>query len=271
MKNIIVPTDFSDSAWVAFQFAIQLAKKNNIKILVINTFVEPHSGITQLTSLEKMLREDSEKGLEKWEQKIKEGNLDNDLSIKLKSVYGNLVDVLEMYTTNYDDQVIVMGSLGETGFIEKFIGSNATDVVDNVQCPIFVIPSNTKNIFPNNIAVAANFSESTRPVDLNILSELKLINDTNDLNIVHINKEESIDHIDFSLDLYLKDISYKLKVISDNAISKGLSKYVRDSKVDLLVLVKKKKGLFERIFNESITKELTLYAKIPLLILKPKS
>lgn len=268
MKNIIVPTDFSDSAWVALQFAIQLSKKTNVEILVINTYMEPHSGAAYLVSLKNVLRENSENELEKWEQRIKKEVVDYHIPIKLKSVHGDLVDVLEMHAVNYDNQVVVMGSLGETGFIGKFIGSNASNVVEKVNCPIFVIPSDTEDTFPKNIAFASSFNKSTPTVALKLLSELKLIDDTNKLNVVHIKTEENVD---FSIDLFLKDISYNLKIISDADISKGLSTYVKDSKTDLLVLIKRKKGLLESLFNESITKELTLYAKIPLLVLRSKS
>lgn len=271
MKRIIVPTDFSNSAWNAFLYAAKLAEKINAELIIINSYMVPRSGAANIISIRTIMKEDSEGELKNWMKKIKETGIGDNLVIKEKSIYGSLVDTLKSQIKDYGDQLIVMGSLGETGSLEKIMGSNTSKVVAKVKCPVFVIPLDATFSFSRRIIFAADFSNVPENINLKLLKELCFLHPADKLDFVHVvetSKDAQADHIKF--DVFLKDIPFSHQMISGSDVADTLDKYVTQSKTDLLVLIKKKKGLYQRIFQESVTKKLTLSAKIPLLILKAK-
>ena len=44
MKRILIPTDFSENAWVALKYALILAQKLDSKIYVFHAYNVPHAG-----------------------------------------------------------------------------------------------------------------------------------------------------------------------------------------------------------------------------------
>lgn len=268
--RIIVPTDFSDAAWNAFLYAVNLALKINAdELLILNSYKEPHAGAANIVSLEKILREQSESGIKEWLVKIEETSLGDQLPIKGKSIHSTLPEALNSQIQQYDRQVVVMGTLGETGSLERLIGSNASAVVAKVKCPVLVIPPHVDFSYSGKIVLAADFDQPEEPIDLRFLKKLQSLHPSEKLDVVSVVTEKEAPVEASVLKDILKDIPYRARVISGTNVSDTLAEDVKKSKsTDLLVLVKKKKGLFERLFNESVTKKLVLQANIPLLVLK---
>ncbi len=96
---------------------------------------------------------------EKWLIKISNSKVGNNLVFNEESVQGSLVEALNTQIMGYDEQLIVMGSLGKTGTLGKLIGSNALKVVDNVNCPVFVIPPNAAFTFSSEIVFAVDSNQ----------------------------------------------------------------------------------------------------------------
>lgn len=270
VMRIIVPTDFSDAAWNAFLYAVNLALKIDAQeLLILNSYKEPHAGAANIVSLEKILQEQSDSGLKEWLVKIEESSLGDQLPIKVKSIHSSLPDALNSQIQQYDRQVVVMGTLGETGSLEKLIGSNASAVVAKVKCPVLVIPPHVDFSFSGKIVLAADFVQSPEKADMSFLKKLISLHPSKKLDVVTVadDKEDSSKTVD--LDAPLEGIPYQSQMISGHSVADTLADYVTKSKsTDLLVLIKRKKGLFERLFNESVTKKLVLHANIPLMILK---
>ncbi len=96
MKRIIVPTDFSDNAWNAFLYAVELAKQLKSEITILNSFQAPQAVGTDLVSAEGLLQKASENGLEEWLLKINNSNIGNNLVINEESVEAILRNKVEL-------------------------------------------------------------------------------------------------------------------------------------------------------------------------------
>jgi hypothetical protein len=79
-----------------------------------------------------------------------------------------------------------MGTLGETGAIEKLIGSNASNVVAKVKCPVLVIPNDVNFSFSKKIVLAANFHNVPEKINLRLLEELCLLHPSDKIEVVHV-------------------------------------------------------------------------------------
>lgn len=270
MKRIIVPTDFSEGAWNAFLYAVKLAEKIDIKeLIILNSYQEPHSGASTIVSIQKIMKEDSERQMEGLLERIKKSGLGVNFNIREKCIHGGLVQVLNSLIKAPGQAIIVMGTQGETGALEKLMGSNASDVATTVNCPVFIIPPQVNFSFSPKILLAAEFKKLPASLDKSLLKALTTEHPSERLEVVQVgNSDLSEDVHHGNLKELLKEIPYAAHIISGRDVVETLDEYISKSQPDLLVLIKMKMGLFKSIFHVSVTKKLTMHINIPLLILK---
>jgi len=58
--------------------------------------------------------------------------------------YDVFTDAIKQAVKAYDIDCVLMGSNGQSDFIERLFGSHSTRVVRKVDCPVFIIPDNYK-------------------------------------------------------------------------------------------------------------------------------
>lgn len=268
MKQIIVPTDFSKGAWNALLYAAGLAEALSIReILVINSFTAPHAGAATLVSIDKIMQQDSEEGLRELMGRIKESGLSARLNFHSKSVHAGLVEAISYKVEEYNT-LVVMGSLGETGTVEKIFGSNASDVALNVHCPVLIIPPHVSFTNCDDVVLASDYDKVSER-NLQILKAFYALDPSTKLQIVHVQEEEEDEADDVaSMGLNQQNIPHVIKVIKGKNVSNALDDYVSNLKADLLVIIKKETGFIEGLFHRSVTKKLALLGHIPLLVLK---
>jgi len=268
MKQIIVPTDFSQGAWNALIYATNLGEALGVRdILVLNSYIAPHSGASTLVSIDRIMQQDSENGLEEWAAKIKNSGLSTKFNFHTKSVHANLVEALSSQVTDYNETMIVMGSLGETGKVEKLFGSNASNVALDVNCPLVVVPPNSQYTNLRDIVLGSDF-DLLGENNLKILKQIDDLDPSTNLKIVHVTGKDEAQNTPSNLGIDQKLLPHSLLDIPGDNIGDALDTYVSSNQTDLLVLVKRKKGFFGSFFGSSVTKKMTLMGHVPLLILK---
>jgi nucleotide-binding universal stress UspA family protein len=265
MKQIIVPTDFSNGAWNALLYAAALGEALEIReILVLNSYHAPHAGAATLVSIDRIMQQDSEQGLADWMDKIKESGLSSQFNFHSKSIHASLVDAINSQVQGYSDRLVVMGSLGETGTVEKIFGSNASDVALKANCPVIVIPPKATFTSCRNVILGSDYDQVDER-NLQILHTIVSLDPSTNLQIVHVQEEgETSTEASMGLD----DIPHTVKEVAGDDVGKALDEYVSEHETDLLVLINQESGFFTNLFHKSVTKKLTLLGHVPLLILK---
>lgn len=146
IKNILVPTDFSEVADNALSTAIEMCKRQKAALhllhVVENRFVigPPEAGMVELD----ILRENEASGwqnLSGLQRELKEQGFDN---VKIHLAFGNPADAIRDKAIELNADIIVMGTHGASGMREFFIGSNAYSVIKNTTTPVLTIPGKTK-------------------------------------------------------------------------------------------------------------------------------
>ena len=268
MKQIIVPTDFSKGAWNALLYAADLGEVLGIReITILNSYQAPHAGASTLASIDRVMQKDSEIGLDRWSEKIKEAGISVRYNFHKKSIHSGLVEAINDQIHDYNDTLIVMGSLGETGTVEKIFGSSASDVALKVKCPVIIIPPEARYSNRMNIVLGSDYDQVDKR-NLRILRTICSLDSNCSIQIVHVLEEGEKPSGDASMGLDQDDIPHGTKEISGHDVSKALDDYVSISHTDLLVLIRKESSFFDTFFHRSITKKLTLLGHVPLLILK---
>jgi nucleotide-binding universal stress UspA family protein len=268
MKQIIVPTDFSKGAWNALLYAADLGEALGIReLIILNSYQAPHAGATTLGSIDRIMQKDSEVGLDRWMEKIKEAGISIRFNFHMKSVHSGLVEAIIAQIDDYNDTLIVMGSLGETGMVEKIFGSSASDVALKAKCPVIIVPPEARYSNRMNVVLGSDYDQVDSR-NLRILRAINSLDSNTSIQIVHVLEKGEALSGEASMGLDQKDVPHSTKEISGDDVTRALDEYVSISHTDLLVLIKKETNFFDTFFHHSITRKLTLLGHVPLLILK---
>lgn len=272
MKNILFPTDFSDNSTHALDFALRLAKKSSANLILFNSYEMPPARMSLMASFVDKLKEDSIKQLEKIRHKISSNEENKALSIKVESMMGDFVPLIPEVVEMHQVDFLVMGAKGATGILNRLVGSNTLEVIQNTSCPVLAVPENAAFGMINKIAYATDLRKLPHPDRLEPLFELaRLFNSSVEfVNIIREEDESLADERTEQANILSEmagDIPTSMYFATDNNIIKGLGEYVIHHQPGMFAMLSRKHTLFERIFKNSTTSKLTYQTKIPLLVM----
>src|SRR5687767_1766608 len=131
MQTILVPTDFSDNAKNAVNYAAQLAKKLNASLLLLYAYMlpTPVSEVPYVMINAEEMQKDNERMAAEAVQKLQ-----SDHGIKASSIVrlGFPSEEIEAIIEDQPVDLIVMGMKGK-GALEKMMGSTTTATIKKVK------------------------------------------------------------------------------------------------------------------------------------------
>jgi nucleotide-binding universal stress UspA family protein len=260
MKKILVPTDFSESAGKALDFAINLSKIFDSKVFLVNTYAVPHAGATMMVSIDDLLKQESVKHLNKEEERLKAAH--PNLEVVTYCLPGSLDAALKDFTKDHHIDLVVMGTTGASGWQGKLFGSNTANLVGNISCPVIAIPYESTVNKPCKLVISTDLKTPTNSAVYEPVKGLAASLGSS-IRFVHItNKNTSKD-----LGALEKEFGNEVDFVYDEDVELGLNEYLSINNVDLLVIVAKKHGFFESLFNPSVSKRLARELTIPMMFL----
>ena len=277
MKTILVPVDFSDNSKNALDYAIKLAKRLNMKLMLLHAF---HPTLVEaISDSYKVLTnkdfdetpKEMKSQLNMWQKAIvtSESKLDCDVSF----VEGDLADEINELIENNDIDLIVMGTKGATGLKSVFIGSNTARVIETVLCPVLAVPTDYKFRDYKKIAFATDYHDSDK-ISVDFLIDISKQFDSQ-LEIVHIANEDikprfEEDLLEHFTAQIKKSIAYKKMnfnlVEGGDSIKRSLSTFILKNQIDLLAISTRERILTGPLFNRGLTKNMAHHIVIPLLV-----
>jgi len=264
----LAPTDFSDIADRAIEFAINLALKCDAEILFLHAYEVPFSGgagAGGMKNLDQLHREDAQKRLVKFEKKVVEKY--PNLKFKTFNDASLPVDSIKAFCKEKDFDLVIMGTAGASG-IEDFVGSTTSNVIGKVDVPLIAIPSSSKNDFPSNVLVASDFKSENFKKEITPLVELMEYFDAS-VDFINVRKGTTKE-IYFDLEGLKSIFGGRFGAVhkeESNDVETGLTNYVENNTVDLLVVIAHQKSLWEKLWNKSISKSLVKHLTIPVMVL----
>jgi len=275
MKTILVPTDFSKNAENALHCAINLAEKTHAKIILLHSF---HLDYTNAYVPVNIIEKEIEEAKAKSNKQLK--TLYNKVShhakhpIECISSQNLTVDAILATAKEHDVDLIVMGTTGATGMLERQIfGTNSSKVIEKAPCPVIAIPEN--NIHPDikTIVYATTYLNSDIDCLQNLVGIAKLFDAY--IQVVHVSLlEEDAEHekkrMEKFKEIVTKNIVYEkmsFKTLLGHSIEERLEGYMEEEKdVDMLVMSAHYRNLMDKLFGKSITKVMAFYLRTPLMI-----
>lgn len=192
MKTILVPTDFSAHADNALDLAVQIARKSEAKILVINVIEGLRDfSFNTMGEAEGSVGEEAfivQKLIDQVKLRLAEivNNDDySDVSIESSVEMGNAFESISKVIADHDADLLVMGTKGTSGIEEVLIGSNTEKVVRYAKCPVITVKEKVSLDNIKNIVFASNLQDEQTL----LVEQLKVIQEVTGatLHLVKVN------------------------------------------------------------------------------------
>lgn len=276
MKKILVPTDFSEYAGNAVDFAVHTAKVLPAEITLLHSYEINSSLYTDYMGVNKefnlaILNEAKEK-LAALKKVIEEKN---DMVVVTSISTESLQDAIIKSTEEEKFDLIVMGTLGASGIKEKLWGSRTATTIGKSKIPVMVIPGEYEWEKPQKILFATNQFEKD-PAILDFIFELAGLYMANVQ--VAVFTDEDGDKAGTFLD-HKRKISEYEEFLKENYSEETLTSahlygekfeetlhdFIKENNIDMLAMVTYPHKFWNRIFNPSKTKRMSYHTKVPLL------
>ncbi|MGJ8731603.1 MAG: universal stress protein [Cellulophaga sp.] len=278
MKNILLPTDFSENATNAISYALELFKNESCTFHILNTYVPaiPHSRFMAENSKTLVLEKDTEtaskNGLKKTIERINlkhKNPLHNYSTISSFDLLTHeVIDIIKKENIDF----VISGTKGITNFKRVFVGANTMRIVNAIKdCPVLAIPNNYNFQKPKQLVLATDLKRSLSPEALQaILFIAQMYNST--VHILHLKTDTTLDDFQKSnlkiVQNCLASVQLKLHLLPFYANkSEILSQFIKDYAIDTLALVYNNRSYLEELIQEPVLQQADHHTKIPLLVL----
>ncbi len=280
MKNsILLPTDFSENAWVATNYAAELANKFNFDLHILHVY-QTFGKILGTAEFNEVVAKHNEDAafseMDKWEQKVKTKY--PQLQISFACMEGNLTDTVLKVAEENHVAFIVMGTKGEGGFKGYVLGSNTFELIQHSPIGVIAVPQDYKEFKFQKVGILTNFKNQ----ELELLESF--INRTSpglDLTLLHVTENgRNIDteNILFWQDRIVKQmginsIEYRSKeminrIDINEPIPYIINQMIADEGINILLVTYTRKSFFASLFSKDLAKTIANGLSIPTYFLK---
>jgi nucleotide-binding universal stress UspA family protein len=161
-------------------------------------------------------------------------------------------------------------------YVESGVGIiGYSNIIEKAECPVIVIPENISTAKLKDVVYVTNYN----PEDITSLKHLTgLMKHSENSHLTILHNDTDYDYsgklkwtgfqtlVSTEIELEKVDFSFKLK----NELLNVIEDYLKKHNIDLLVLLKEKKGFFEQIFGKHETKHVLTHLDKPVLVYHEK-
>jgi nucleotide-binding universal stress UspA family protein len=271
MDALIVATDFSEVAENAVEYAAAVAKHNNAKLVLYNSFVIPtHAANTLLpaASIQKLITDNEIQLIER----ALSLSIDYDIEVEHESNLSFVQDALKILIDKHQATLVVLGMNTKT-LEQDLWGNTTTSAIKRLNLPVLAVPLGARFEGTKNVLFACDVLSGISEKVLANVKELAIALNA-EVEVFNVSeKVEELKTLNAALpqvsviDDGLEGISYYYKNVNSNAVIKEIEKEIIEFRADLLIMVPKRYGFWASIIHRSKTRIMASGLKIPLLSL----
>jgi len=276
MKQILLPTDFSDNSWNAILLARKLFAGEKCHFIILNCYVpkkQNFSGFksslrtgTVLTGLKKA----SEEGLSAVLSELNSRSTHELHTFSTISSKEELVPQIKRLIPEYDLDLIIMGAKGSTASGHIFMGSNTVAVIKKIRnCPLISVPENFNFQSLKQVVFPTDYTNFYSKDVLRLLIEIVQYWKSQVL-VVHFGREFILtDSQKANKEILMERLrntncNFEQHHMS-STLSDAISKYAENRSADMICLVKKEHTFLEQLTREPAIKKVVFNTRVPLL------
>jgi nucleotide-binding universal stress UspA family protein len=280
MKKIVLPTDFSDNALNAINYALQLFKDDVCTFYLLNTYTpmiytyEYQINADQhMMEAVDMVKKNSKTKLDELLRSLKKKYNNPKHKYATISSFSILSDEVVEFADKHNIDLVVMGTKGASKAREVLFGSNTIHVIKKAKCPVLAIPENFSFEAPKEILFPTDYKIDFKLTNLKLLIELANMYNPR-INILHTFKDgelsEDQEKNKLVLDNYFSNTAHLFHNVTNQKLPDAIEKFQIRAKINLLVMINTRHSFFEKLFSKSAIHEIALHLNIPLLVVPAK-
>ncbi|NKI25194.1 universal stress protein [Arenibacter sp. 6A1] len=278
MKNILLPTDFSDNAWNAMFTALKLFANEPCCFMLLNAYdpelskVLGEKGKQRLGVIFDSLAEQSDRGLDKVLTYLGEHHRNPTHTFEKISKSDHLINAISETVRQKEIELIVMGTTGATGAKEIFIGSNTVKVLHKIRNRAILAVPEAHNfqqlkriVFPTDFSNYFEAHELEPLIRLASLWKAEVYVFQVALEFVMSDTQKSNKEL---LSKRLKGIEHSFhKVEIEVNVAKAITEFARETEADMIALMHYHHSFMEKLTREAVVKKIGFHTEVPLLVL----
>lgn len=143
VNRIILPTDLSSFSLTAFDYAKDIAERNDSTIYFLYVLDKnpPLVLLQSSNGKKKVTQEEYEAKIKKdFESVLRQLQDSTNAIVKGEIRRGNDSEEIIGFASEVKADLIILSTHSRTGFLRSILGSVADKVIQNAKCPILVIP-----------------------------------------------------------------------------------------------------------------------------------
>ncbi|SIR21639.1 universal stress protein [Maribacter ulvicola] len=277
MKNILIPTDFSNNADHAISYALNVFKCERTNFYFIHAYADdvygPYHNVDAETfdKQKKMIADAAENKLNELVTETQTKTHNPLHKYEAVCAFESLVDAINNFADSKNIDLIIMGTKGKTASSKITFGSNTLQVFKYVKCPVLAVPDQYSYSQPKKILFPSNYMLPYKRRELKLLDimagEFKAevhslyISDFEDLSLRQLDNKkflkESLPHARLSF-----------VTIGVGNRAKAITTYIKENDMDLLVMVNSRHSFLEDMLYQSTIDEIGLSSTIPFLVMQ---
>lgn len=279
IKKILIPTDFSETADLALDHALYMAKMLDAEIVLLHV-VSSYSYRVNLPEVESD-EDGNAKHSGPFGQKLSElaERIRPESGVKVSTMIssGRIRDEVIRISQSIDADLVIMGTHGISGIREFFMGSNAFRVVSDSACPVLTIQATAKS---------PGFKDIVVPIDNSFHSREKLGMSVRMARsygaTLHVCGLRSHDHGDEDLNskfrmkmkqvedfLREREVEFTITTLFCSNIAKATMDYAAEKDADLIIMMTEQEENDTGFFMGPYAQQIVNHSKIPVLSIQP--
>ncbi|MFD2517835.1 universal stress protein [Salinimicrobium flavum] len=270
MKNVLIPTDFSESASYASDLGVEIAKKMNTGVTFLHLISTPVDWRKLPLEKESLYPEtkaaigEAKDQLVKLERRAEK----NGVEISSSLIFNTGIEEIHKYINKEHYSLVVMGTHGQKGF-NKMAGTNTHKVMSKSPVPVLAVKRGDGPVLPKNIAIASDF-ENESLADFEMIMEIAIALGA-EIQLLYVNTpynfRESTE-IEEKLNRFLQKYSgqnVKHTVINAHDEQRGIEKFLKNCHCDMLGVITHGRAGLSPLYRKSISEGLINKLEMPVL------
>lgn len=276
MKRILLPTDFSENAYNAITYAVQVMKEEVCEFYILHTYTPVMvSAGTMLDSysalaLQKVAQENAQTRLDELEAKINDQFPNNNHSFTCIASFNMLIVEMKNLIEEYDLDFVIMGTQGATGAKEVFLGTHTMYAIKKMYVPVLAVPANFSFEEPKEILFATDYKLNKDNKYLPMLRDFcsQHVARLHILNAYYGTPltPEQEDSKEF-LDTYFAENAHLFHIAEGTDVMGAIADFQIKTKINFMAMIHNKHNFLENLLFRPVINQVVYHTNVPFLVI----
>ncbi len=272
--RILLPTDFSKLSVIPVYYAAKLARKIKAEIILfhaVHVEAMPRASTSfQSGQLMNAMSENALADLEELAAKLKE-DVGNDLKVSVQTEVGlPMRDALESFAVEHKIDLIIMGTKGASGLKKVLMGSNTAAVISNTKIPVISVPEFAYFSNIHKIVYASDLQDVENEMEA-LLPYARMFDAS--IHLLHIAQPGSEPPVAAAVleKALIDNYQYpniKVHILESDNVIETIDAFIAANGANILAMFTHKPTFFEKLFGQSVTREMAFHSNVALLTMK---